>query len=75
MLSENQVIISLITFDYIIAKYMKKFFIKVHKQLHIQNYAKCKTSLLQMSFICIRRRSAFDGKVFEFYIVFNSGIL
>ena len=54
---------------------MKKFFIKVHKQLHIQNYAKCKTSLLQMSFICIRRRSAFDGKVFEFYIVFNSGIL
>ena len=46
----------------------------LHKQLHIQNYAKCKTFLLKMSVICIRR-SAIHGEVFEFYIIINSGIL
>ena len=75
MLSENQVIISLITFGYIIAKLMQKFLIKGHKQHHIQNYAKCKTFLLKMSVICIKRRGAIHGEVFEFYIIINSGIL
>ena len=59
----------------LIAKFMQKFLIKGHKQLHIQNYAKCKTFLLKMSVICIRRRSAIHGEVFEFYIIINSGIL
>ena len=45
MLSENQVIISLITFDYIIAKFMKTFLIKAHKLFHIQNYAKNKNEI------------------------------
>ena len=62
MLSENQVIISLITFDYIIAKFMKKFLIKAHKQLHVQNYAKCKTSLLKMSLFALEGEVLFMAK-------------
>ena len=69
MLSENQVIILLITFDYIIVEFMKKFHIKVHKQLHIQNYAKCKTSLLKISLFALEREVLFMAKS-EFYSTF-----
>ena len=69
MLSENQVIISLITFDYIIVKFIKKFFIKAHKQLHIQNYAKCKTSLLKISLFALEGEVLFMEKS-EFYSIF-----
>ena len=62
MLRKNQVIILLITFDYIIAEFMKKFFIKVHKQLHIQNYAKCKTSLLKISLFALEGEVLFMAK-------------
>ena len=41
---------------------MKKFFIKVHKQLHIQNYAKCKTSLLKISLFALEGEVLFMAK-------------
>ena len=69
MLSENQVIILLITFDYIIVEFMKKFFIKAHKQLHIQNYAKCKTSLLKIGLFALKGEVLFMAKS-EFYSIF-----
>ena len=41
---------------------MKKFFIKAHKQLHIQNYAKCKTSLLKISLFALEGEVLFMAK-------------
>ena len=48
---------------------MKKFFIKAHKQLHIQNYAKCKTSLLKISLFALEGEVLFMAKS-EFYSIF-----
>ena len=74
MLSKNQVIIVLITFDYIIVEFMKKFFIKAHKHLHIQNYAKCKTSLLKISLFaleCFSWQSLSSAAFSIFYLLLH----